>query len=59
MNKIVYALFVLVLLSTAAGMADESSEKLDKILENQNQMLAKLNEIKSELGIVKIRATEK
>lgn len=37
----------------------EDSEKLDLLLENQVQILAKLDEIKSELAVVKIRATER
>ncbi len=59
MKKTVYALFLLILLSAGWVLADESSEKLDRVLENQNQILAKLGEIKSELGVVKVRATEK
>ena len=59
MKKMTYSLLLLFLVSAIPVMADESSEKLDKVLENQSRILAKLDEIKSELGIVKIRATEK
>lgn len=59
MKKTGYALFMLIILSATQGMADESAEKLDKVLENQSRILAKLDEIKSELGIVKIRASER
>lgn len=59
MKKTAYTLFVLIFLSASRVLADEGSEKLDKVLENQSQILAKLDEIKSELGIIKVRATEK
>ena len=42
----------------ADALADES-EKLDRVLENQSKILAKLDEIKSELAVVKVRATER
>ena len=59
MKKTAYALLLLVLLSASRVLADEGSEKMDKILQNQSLILAKLDEIKSELGVVKIRATER
>lgn len=43
----------------AATAHADDSEKLDRILDTQTQILAKLDEIKQELGIVKIRATER
>ena len=59
MKKTAYVLFLLVLLSASWVLADEGSEKMDKILQNQSLILAKLDEIKSELGVVKVRATER
>lgn len=59
MKKIAFALLLATFLSISTAFANESSDQLDKVLENQSQILAKLDEIKSELRIVKIRATEK
>ena len=59
-NKIVSTLFLAVIFSAIAlsARADES-EKLDRVLANQAQILSKLDEIKSELSVVKVRATQK
>ena len=59
-RKIMFTLFLTVIFSAMAwnARADES-EKLDRVLSNQAQILSKLDEIKSELSVVKVRATER
>jgi hypothetical protein len=61
-NKIITASFLLSLfLNSRALFADEtiSDPRLDRVLENQAQILKELAEIKSELAIVKVRATDR
>ena len=59
-GRIISTLFLVVFFSTIALSARaEESEKLDRVLANQEQILSKLDEIKSELSVVKVRATER
>ncbi len=39
--------------------AEGDSVKLDQVIRSQNQILTKLDEIKAELAIVKVRASQK
>ena len=59
-RKMISTLFLTMIFSAMAwsARADES-EKLDRVLANQAQILSKLDEIKSELSVVKVRATQK
>lgn len=47
--------------ASAPVFSDEelSGRKLDQILENQSQILKEISEIKSELAIVKVRASDR
>ncbi len=58
---ILLALFFLAMLtgSVNAFAEAEGSAKLDQVIQGQNQILAKLDEIKAELAIVKVRASQK
>ena len=60
-RSILSALFFLALLSGSvnAFAEEESSTKLEKVIQGQNQILAKLDEIKAELAIVKVRASQR
>ena len=49
--------FGFVSLAQTAPSFAESDAKLDQILQNQNQILSKLQDIQRELEIVKVRAT--
>ena len=42
----------------ACGSSGDGSKKFDEILENQKQIMATLSEIKTELNVVKIRASD-
>ena len=53
---LVFSAFFLGVLMNAR--ADDSA-KLDEVLANQTQILAKLDQIKEELAVVKVRATER
>jgi len=64
MKKLIFTgLFVcaMVFASQTAAFADEAalSSKLDQVLKNQEQILNELQTIKSELAIVKVRATNR
>ncbi len=60
-KSILSVLFFLAALSGSvhAYAEEESSTKLEKVIQGQNQILAKLDEIKAELAIVKVRASQK
>ncbi len=51
----------LLVFSKSLALADDgvNSQKLDQVLQNQKEILQKLDEVKAELQIVKIRATNK
>ena len=67
-QKLVLILLAVFFLSGAAGLsfADDSAvssgadlnKKLDKIFSNQDRILQELEELKSELNIVKIRVSQ-
>ena len=58
-------LFLVVLLSpvradeAACGSSEDQSKKIDQLLQNQKEMIASLEELKSELNIVKIRVSSR
>ena len=65
MSKLIAVIIVFVAMIFAGGsaLAEDSrlnvevSRKLEKIIENQNQILDRLNAIEEEMRIIKIRAT--
>ena len=60
-RSILSALFFLAVLcaSVNAFAEEEGSAKLDQLIQGQNRILAKLDEIKAELTIVKVRASQR
>ena len=57
---IVSVLFLFVFSFSVRAWADGGdSQKLDRIIQNQNEILKELAEIKSQLEIVKVRASNK
>ncbi len=57
--SVIFAVFFLASsYAHAEPLASESSRKLDKILETQKQILQQIEEIKQELYVIKIRATQ-
>ena len=60
-KALLFSVFGFLLLSASASFADDGANalKLDQVLQNQNQILQKLDEIKSELQIVKVRASSR
>ncbi len=57
MKKGLAAILLFLVLAPSAFAEEVSVRKLDQILENQTEILKQLAEIKSELEIVKVRAT--
>ena len=58
MKKGLAALLFFLALAPSVFAQEVSVRKLDQILENQTEILKQLAEIKSELQIVKVRATD-
>ncbi len=59
--KIMVLLSIVFLCPVRAHASDsvpsDINQKLDKVLENQSQILSELSDVKKELEIVKVRAT--
>ena len=56
-RKLLAAFFLISTFTASAPLAAQDSERLQKIEAAQEQILQKLDEIKAELEIVKVRVT--